>query len=90
MNKFTIHYPNGIKRHINRLERDLLASSLTQIGPKAYTATSLQTELHEMNIPRFLAGAFVIEDSKGNKTKERLESVGGMMARLIRQGILAT
>ena len=90
MNKFTIHYPNGIKRHINRLERDLLASSLIQIAPREYAATSFQTEREQMNGPRYLEGAFTIEQTDGRKIHERLESVIGMTARLIRQGVLVS
>jgi hypothetical protein len=90
MNKFTIHYPNGIKRHINRLERDLLASSLIQIAPREYAAPhhSLQTEIDQINSPRYLEGAFTIEQTDGRKIHERLESVMGMTARLIKQGVL--
>ncbi len=89
MNKFTIIYPNGIKRHVNRLERDLLLSSLTQIAPREYAAPSLQTEIEQMNAPKFLPGKFTIEYGD-RRIIERLESVGAMTARLFRQGILAT
>lgn len=87
MNKFTIHYPNGIKRHVNRLERDLLASSLTQISPREYAASSYQTEIEHMNGPRYLEGKFTIEQSDGQVVSERLETVMGMTVRLVRQGI---
>jgi hypothetical protein len=87
MNKFTIHYPNGIKRHVNRLERDLLASSLTQISPREYAATSLQTEIEQMTGPRYLEGKFTIEQPDGQVVSERLETVMGMTVRLVRQGI---
>ena len=90
MNKFTIHYPNGIKRHVNRLERDLLASSLTQIAPREYAALSLQTEIEQMTGARFLPGKFNIEQPDGRVISERLESVMGMTARLIKQGIVAS
>ena len=46
--------------------------------------------MEEMNGPRYLEGAFTIEQPDGRKIHERLESVMGMTARLIRQGILAT
>lgn len=87
MNKFTIHYPNGIKRHVNRLERDLLASSLTQISPREYAASSYQTEIEHMTGPRYLGGKFTIEQSDGQVVSERLETVMGMTARLLQQGI---
>jgi hypothetical protein len=89
MNKFTIKYPNGIKRHVNRLERDLLASSLKQIAPREYAAPSLQSEIDQKNAPKFLPGRFTIEHGD-RRISERLESVGAMTQRLFSQGILAT
>ena len=86
--RYLIHYPNGIKRHVNRLERDLLASSLTLIAPREYAAASLQTEIEQMTGRRYLEGAFIIERPDGRKIHERLESVMGMTARLFRQGVL--
>jgi hypothetical protein len=79
-----------MKRHINRHERDLLLSSLTQIGPRQYRATSLQMQIEQATGPRFLPGKFIVEfmdrsGSKGIRT-ERLETVIGMMAWFIRSG----
>lgn len=85
--KYLIRYPNGMTRYISRLERDLLASSLTQISPREYAASSYQTEIEHMNGPRYLEGKFTIEQSDGQVVSERLETVMGMTSRLIRQGI---
>jgi predicted GTPase len=86
MNKFTIIYPNGMRRHVNRLERDLL-SSLTQIAPREYAAPSLQREIEQRNAPHFLPGRFTIEHGD-RRINERLESVAAMTERLFNMGIL--
>jgi hypothetical protein len=90
--RYLIFYPNGIRRHVTRLERDLLASSLTQIGPREYRAASFQTEREQMTGPRYLPGKFTVEfiDRSGSRgiRIERLETVRGMTARLFRQGVL--
>lgn len=89
--RYLIFYPNGIHRHVTRLERDLLAASLTQIGPREYRAASFQTEIEQMTGPRFLPGKFTVEfidrcGSRGIRT-ERMETVRAMTARLFRQGV---
>jgi hypothetical protein len=92
VNKYLIYYPNGIRRHVKRSERDLLASSLTQIGPREYKANSFQTEREQMTGPRYLPGKFTVEfiDRTGSRgiRAERLETVRAMTARLFRQGVL--
>jgi hypothetical protein len=87
MNKFTIHYPNGIKRHVNRHELALLSDSLTQTGPHEYSAASLQASIEQTNGPAYLAGLFTIE-LKDKRRLERLETPKGMISRLERAGQL--
>lgn len=88
MNKFTIRYPNGIKRHVDRHELALLSGSLTQTGPHEFNATSLQASLEQTNGPAYLTGSFIFEH-KGKKTHELLESPRGMVERLEKAGVLA-
>lgn len=86
---FLIRYSNGFKRHISRQERDLLSTSLQQIGPREYLSkTSLQASLEQTNGPAYLAGFFIFEH-KGKKALELLESPRGMVERLEKTGALA-
>jgi len=85
MNKFTIHYPNGIKRHINRQELTLLSGSLTQTGPHEYSAASLQANLAEANGPAYLPGSFIIE-LRGQRERERLQTSKGQIQQLEAMG----
>lgn len=87
MNKFTVHYPNGIKRHINKKELDLLGASLQQVGPREYSAFSLQSDFEQATGPNFLAGRFTIEYPLRlgkRKVSERLETPKGLIDRLAR------
>jgi hypothetical protein len=79
-----------MRRHVNRLERDLLASSLKQIAPREYAAPSLQSEIEQMTSRAYLEGKFTIEQSDGRRITERLESVGAMTQRLFSQGVFTT
>lgn len=88
MNKFTIRYPNGIKRHVNRQELTLLSESLTQTGPHEYSASNLQASLEQTNGPSYLAGLFTIE-FKQKRRSERLETPRAMIERLTNSGVLA-
>jgi len=88
MNKFTIRYPNGIKRHVKKAEIILLGDSLRQTGPHEYSADSLSGNLQQSNSPHYLPGVFVIEH-KGKRRKESLESTAGMIGRLQKSGALA-
>jgi hypothetical protein len=91
MNKFTVTYPNGIKRHINKQELTLLRPSLRQISLREFSAESLSRDLEQSNGPDFFAGQFIIEYPKrlgGRKVNERLESPKGMIARLGRMRLL--
>lgn len=81
MNKFTIRYPNGIKRHINKSELAILSDSLQQIGPHEYRAASLQHTIEQSSQPSFLAGTFIFE-LKGKKRRELMQSVSGMVREL--------
>lgn len=83
--RYLIVYPNGIKRHVNRLERDLLASSLTQIAPHEYRAESLSQDLQQSTGPDFLEGHFTIEYPQRygkRRVNERLETPKRMTIRL--------
>jgi len=88
MNKFTVHYPNGIKRHINRRERDLLASTLTQTAPREYRASSLSHDISATSGPNYL-GLEVVFDYPPDREYEREQTVRGMIARLEQMGFVA-
>lgn len=87
MNKFTIRYPNGIKRHVNKRELALLSESLTQVGPHEYCAASLKTHLEDATGPNYLSGQFTIE-FKQKRFTERLETPKGMIMRLERSAAI--
>lgn len=88
MNKFTVRYPNGIKRHINKRELDLLGASLSKIGPKEYSAASLFQDLKEASGPNFLDLELIFE-RKGQLSHEREQTPRGMIARLEQMGFVA-
>jgi len=88
MNKFTVHYPNGIKRHINRKERDLLLSSLTQIAPHVYTSTYFSGHLKLTSGPNFL-DLELIFDYPPDREYEREQTPKGMVARLEQMGFVS-
>lgn len=101
--RYLLTYPDRSKKHINREERDslLLSGCAKQIGPQQYSYIGpvhtfhAMTELSKLSITtesecrRFLQGSFVIEERGGRKYSERLETPGGMTARLIKQGSVA-
>lgn len=88
MNKFTIHYPNGMKRHVNRLERDLLASSLTQIAPREYCAISLSRDIQATSGPNYL-GLELVFEYPPDREYEREQTPRGMITRLEQMGFTA-
>lgn len=101
--RYLLTYPDGSRKHIDRETRDslLLSGSAKQTQPLKYLYIGpVQTfhsfaDLSRLTIAapgecrRFLQGNFVIEQSDGQKITERLETPGGMTARLIKQGVLA-
>ena len=88
MNKFTVRYPNGIKRHINKRELYLLGASLRKTGPKEYSAASLSCDLREASGPNFLDLELIFE-RKGKQDHEREQTPRGMIARLEQMGFVA-
>jgi hypothetical protein len=91
MNKFTIHYPNGMKRHVKKAEIILLGSSLQQISRHEYRAASFQQNIEQESGPSFLSGLFIIEYPRrlgGKKYTERMQSVQGMVRQFERNGTL--
>jgi hypothetical protein len=88
MNKFTIHYPNGIKRHVNRQERDLLLSSLTQVAPHVYTSPYFSGALKLASGPNYLDLELVFEYPP-DRDYEREETPRGMLARIEKMGFTA-
>jgi len=89
MNKFTVRYPNGIKRHINKRELDLLGASLRKIGPKEYFASSLYRDLKEASGPNFLDLELIFERKGKQRDYEREQTPRGMIARLEQMGFVA-
>lgn len=85
MNKFTVHYPNGIKRHINKSERDLLGASLVQIRPREYLSASLALNLQQAHGPNYLTGFFIWELA-GQREEERMQTPKGQIERLEAMG----
>ena len=84
--KYLIHYPNGMKRHVDRAELTELSPKLQQISAKEYRSSSLPKELEAIQTPRFYQGKFVTVYSDGRKATERMESVRGMIERLSNSG----
>lgn len=89
MNKFTVRYPNGIKRHINKRELDLLGASLRQTGPKEYSAASLRSDLKEASGPNFLDLELIFERKGQQRDFEREQTPRGMIARLEQMGFVS-
>lgn len=82
MNKFTVRYPNGIKRHINKSELVLLSGSLQQIGPHEYLSkASLQATIEQASGRHYLPGVFIFV-LKGKKRRELMETPCGLVGRL--------
>jgi hypothetical protein len=82
--EYLIHYPNGLKQHVSRVELAAM-NGLERIGNKAYRAPA--ASLEQTNGPAYLAGLFTIE-FRGKRHKERMETERGMIVRLERAGVL--
>jgi hypothetical protein len=83
--RYLIIYPNGIRRHVNRLERDLLASSLTQIAPREYRMPSLSSDIQLTSGSNYLDLELVFEYPP-KRVYEREQTLKGMIARLQQMG----
>jgi hypothetical protein len=83
--EYLIHYPNGLKQHVSRVELAAM-NGLERIGNKAYRAPA--ASLEQTSGPAYLAGSFYWQH-KGKKTHELLESPRGMVERLEKCGVLA-
>jgi hypothetical protein len=81
MNKFTITYPNGIKRHVNQQEILLLGNSIRQTGPKEYLAGTMIVDGARTE-PDYYRGLFIFEDPQRKRHTERLESSEALALRL--------
>jgi hypothetical protein len=86
--KYLVHYDNGMKRYINRLERDLLASSLTQIAPREYAMPSLSSDIQLNSGPNYLDLELVFEYPPVRKY-EREQTPRGMLVILKQMGFTA-
>jgi len=101
--KYLLTYPDRSKRHINREERDslLLSGCAKQTGSQKYLYIGAVHTLHTLadlrvlssapqgEYRRFLQGQFTVVAPDGKRSSERLETPGGMTARLIAKGLVA-
>lgn len=97
MNKFTVHYPNGIKRHVNKKELDLLSESLLEVAPRTFFcgSDSLLKEMKRVRAQReFLSGPsfldlLLIFQYLAEREYEREPTPRGVIARLEQMGFVA-
>jgi hypothetical protein len=94
MNKFTVHYPNGIKRHINKRDLDLLGKSVLEVAPRTYFcgSDSLLGEMRRMvserefsSGPSFLDLLLIFENPP-DREYEREATPRGVVDRLAAMG----
>jgi hypothetical protein len=99
---YTLTYPDRSRKNIDRIERDSLELSgsikktsdgqYKYIGPIHTFHTMADLGKLRITAPsecqRFLEGRFIFVDPQKVQHIERLETVGGMTARLIKQGVV--